>query len=870
MNPVILVMSRIPYVSGGEKYEKKGGLVMLEGLLWAKSDPHKSLKAHMIDTGMCALEYLSAPSSESLVVYLKGLWKCSQARVIKEAAYLCAVHDIGKAHPSFVRKSEAECLRWKNAGFDSYLKEREIDGFRHEHYGSRQLKKIWNRVLNADEERIQISSHAISQHHQKREKNKLYPIRNREVWEKAQEELERQIRSVFLPEGDMPQVIHMDAECMFLKGLIILCDWVASSKPFELLPECEDYEEISRRTATETLRAYGLISERRFPIVKTFSQMWPWIEEPRPIQKSCQDLSERALLTIIEAPMGEGKTEAALYFAGRLCNAWNKRGIYVALPTQATSNGMHTRVCEMLTRMGTDDTRLLHGSAFLLNEDTQRFTTQAEQEAAQWLKPMRLALLGGNAVGTVDQVMASMLRTKFSVLRLFGLMNKVLVIDEVHAYDSYMSRIIATMLQWCCALEIPVILLSATLRDEQHKSYLACYHTKITSERQAVYPLITQVDGNGKVYTYTPQASSSKEYVFRPFRMLGDLPAVAKRAVDKVAAGGCICVLINTVREAQMVYCEIQKICADDCRIMLFHARFTAERRAQIEEECLTLFGKGDSKKRPSKAILVATSVVEQSLDLDFDGMISQIAPIDLLLQRAGRVHRHSGRKRPHGLDESVIDVLLPAIDQTDLDKKFGLSGYVYDPFLLFNTETLLKREKRIRVPEDIRDVIETVYQGLSEENVQSFMKRQTKTTYQQAQALSSIICEPNPYSCFSMESDVEWDLPEIDDGFEPNMRPSTRLGEGTVRIAFCGKDLFRKATTNTLAKQEIKSVFLKSVALPLKKLDYSKDVSPRALKKGLLKGCVVVDSETDCSIGGYKLENDPELGVLIMEKEEG
>ena len=838
---------------------------MLEELLWAKSKPHKSLKAHMIDSGMCALEYLSAPSSVSLLAYLQENWQCSAEHAMQEAAYICAIHDIGKAYPSFVKQSEAECLRWKDAGKETLLKERTIEGFRHEHYGARRLKKIWENELRVDAERIIVDSHAVSQHHQKCEKTKIYPIRQRKEWEQAQVELERDLRAIFFPCGDMSRVSHMDAECMFLQGLVILCDWVASSKPFELLPEGAGYELRSRKVAAETLTAYGLIGVSRFPEIQSFSHMWPWIKMPRPLQRTCETLSDQALLTIIEAPMGDGKTEAALYFAGRICNAQKKRGIYVALPTQATSNGMYARVCEMLERMGTDDARLMHGTAFLLEEEAGSFAGQAEREAAQWLKPMRLALLGSNAVGTVDQVMASMLRIRFSVLRLFGLMNKVLIIDEVHAYDCYMAQIIETLLKWCCVLRIPVILLSATMRDAQRQAYMDCYHARMMENVQQEYPLITQVDADGNVQTYYPEASTPREYAFRSVGILEDLAGVAERAVDRISAGGCICVLMNTVREAQDVYREIQRIRPADCEVLLFHARFTVQQRNQIEKKCLALFGK-EEKNRPAKAILVATQVVEQSLDLDFDTMISQIAPVDLLLQRAGRVHRHSGRKRPRGLGEPIVEVLMPGRDQAELDKRYGLSGYVYDPYLLFNTERLLKGERRLRVPEDIRPVIEAVYQEITEENIQSYMKRQTEASYQQAQALSNIIGEPDPHSCFSAETVVEWDLPEIDDGFEPNMRPSTRLGERSVRIAFCGKALHQRAMSGQLTKAEMRSVFLSSVSLPLRKLDYDKDIAPRALNKGMLKGCVIADSQTDYAIGGYRLVNDPELGILIIE----
>jgi deoxyuridine 5'-triphosphate nucleotidohydrolase len=93
--------------------------------------------------------------------------------------------------------------------------------------------------------------------------------------------------------------------------------------------------------------------------------------------------------------------------------------------------------------------------------------------------------------------------------------------------------------------------------------------------------------------------------------------------------------------------------------------------------------------------------VVEQSIDLDFDGMISELAPIDLLLQRAGRLHRHRQYSRPAGFERPVFTVILPGSDAPkNLDKRYGVSGLVYDPFLLYNTEQELSDTRTIEIPE--------------------------------------------------------------------------------------------------------------------------------------------------------------------------
>lgn len=204
---------------------------------------------------------------------------------------------------------------------------------------------------------------------------------------------------------------------------------------------------------------------------------------------------------------------------------------------------------------------------------------------------------------------------------------------------------------------------------------------------------------------------------------------IAARAISLTEHGGCVCVLMNTVKAAQEVYRILQTklgdlgLLAGDVTTLLFHARFTVGRRNEIEQQCLRLFGRDAGDHRPNRAILVATQVVEQSLDLDFDTMISELAPIDLLLQRAGRVHRHRERKRPEGLEEPVIHVLVPnETASEDVNERYGLS--VYDSFLLYNTEQLLGKGVSVSVPKDVRGVIGQVYDHISPQAEKAWVER--------------------------------------------------------------------------------------------------------------------------------------------------
>ena len=665
----------------------------------------------------------------------------------------------------------------------------------------------------------------------------------------------------------MPVSSELDPVCMLLTGILILCDWVASSGPFDSLPEItENYHEKSYVIAQRAMKRYGLIKNHRFRTIQSFQSLWPQIQNPRDIQNKCETLCESAPLTIIEAPMGEGKTEAALYTAVRAMQSRKKRGIYVALPTQATSNQMYGRVARMLEETEGGDARLLHGMAFLMREKTDDIQSEDALEAERWLGTARMGLLDENGVGTVDQAMGAVLLARFSVLRLLGLANKVLIIDELHAYDAYMSEIIKSLLRWCCSLTIPVILLSATLQKSQRIRYLSCYVDQadlpMLSES---YPLITQVTENGEIIQTEAKASMQTEYQFTTVRFGEDESRIAQFAVDRICGGGCYCILANTVRRAQTIYQQLRMIVNSDTDVLLFHARFLMGKRESIEKECLDRFGKGAGHKRPAKAILVATQVVEQSLDIDFDGMISELAPIDLLLQRAGRVHRHRDRKRPAGLDTPVIHVVLPENEaEKNLEKRFGLSGYVYAPFLLHNTEKLLEKGKKVKVPSDVRSVITRVYEQVTEENMRVWQERAFNQQLMTANADRVAYPIPAKEYFFPAQSHPEFEDMNIDDGFDPSARAATRLGEPTFRIAFTDSEHLQAARDGYMTKEQQKEILLASVTLrETPDIRMSLDTGDICrIMKGALNGCYVTDVDHMIEIGSKKLVNDPEIGI--------
>jgi CRISPR-associated endonuclease/helicase Cas3 len=323
---------------------------------------------------------------------------------------------------------------------------------------------------------------------------------------------------------------------------------------------------------------------------------------------------------------------------------------------------MYTRVNSLFDTLNLKHARLVHGAAWLI-DDVQKCSgicSEDSESANQWLAPLRKAMLSQFAVGTVDQAMMAAMQVNYGVLRLIGLTGKVLIIDEIHAYDAYMSQIIKRLLSWCASLGIPVIMLSATLPVQKKKELLIAYGANVNSPLSAAYPLITQVLKDGSIIeTAVKGVHMKRRFEIKTEPVLGDKDETAKIARDAVLHGGCICLMLNTVDQAQKVYLKLKEICDKDTKLLIFHARFPAYRRQEIEQNCIDLFGKDAGEKRPKKCILVCTQVVEQSLDLDFDFFITELAPIDLLLQRFGRLHRHDSTIRPGAYSAPKAIVLL-------------------------------------------------------------------------------------------------------------------------------------------------------------------------------------------------------------------
>jgi CRISPR-associated endonuclease/helicase Cas3 len=540
-----------------------------------------------------------------------------------------------------------------------------------------------------------------------------------------------------------------------LTGLVIMTDWIASDeKNFEYLSIPArlrlrpSFQRVADAWENLDLPPYWKAEESLRSAEELFCGRFG-IKTPRPVQTEVVRVLSEAKnpgIVVIEAPMGEGKTEAALAAVEILAAKAGKGGVFVGLPTMATSDGMFGRVKEWVRALGDDAGErysmfLAHGKANLNDEynglkiDPNVGDGGAESVVAnEWFQGRKKGILADFAVGTVDQLLFAALKTRHVALRHLAFAYKAVIIDECHAYDAYMNSYLQRALEWLGKYRTPVVILSATLpvatRRKLVKAYMGISHKPAHSagpvwkqkanpdpveapqkpawETCTDYPLITYSDGEDvKSAKAAPSGrSTSVAFEYLPDE---DLP-------DKLFAllsdGGCAGVVCDTVDRAQNAMRILKTRFAEtDADVELIHSRFLSVDRARKENALRKKLGprsRTEDGSRPQRLIAVGTQVLEQSLDIDFDLLVSDIAPMDLLLQRVGRLHRHE-RTRPAKLREArcfvtgVADasewVFAPSIEK------------IYDRYALLNTLLLLPTaEKRVVLPGDISPLVQTAY----------------------------------------------------------------------------------------------------------------------------------------------------------------
>lgn len=595
-----------------------------------------------------------------------------------------------------------------------------------------------------------------------------------------------------------------------ITGFVIMSDWIASNPDFFPMGTFGSTEQEQR--ARIGWQALGL--EQRWtaaldtnpdtPAADLYASRFGWSSPTlRPMQEVVVEAArsmQSGGMMCIEAPMGQGKTEAGLIAAEFLAQATGRTGVAFAAPTQATSNALFDRVIEWVEYQ-TSNVAQEHGEALkphsmFLGHSKNRFNKSYEalsksdifDESApsgrennrktlrpgtslarhSWLSGTKKGLLSSFVVCTIDQVLMTALQARHVMLRYLGLASKVIIIDEVHAYDAYMSRYLSAALYWLGQMNAPVILMSATLpsatRDDLMKSYAKGLKIGAEANKVAAPAPPSQNDLMAKMKARLAgiQAAPKPEASEEPFldldypvvhtltaedngtpkkwkveqpveqteielKLIADSPESVLNVLEPLANDhGCSAVICNTVGRAQEMHAFLSEQFGEE-HVILTHSRFTATHRTEQEELLVSKLGKkahyseseGEDSSRPHRLIVVGTQVIEQSLDLDFDVMITDFAPVDLVLQRMGRLHRHDSRtssERAPAYRKPVcyvrgVETFGSHNEAPDFPRGFKA---VYEQMILFSSYAQLLPHfdgEPLQIPADISPLVQKTYQ---------------------------------------------------------------------------------------------------------------------------------------------------------------
>lgn len=664
------------------------------------------------------------------------------------AMFVAYIHDIGKATPAFQTQKrgnrfldlDLELLeKLEGVGFRD-IKNLKLASPRLSHHTIageyilqlRGIKDDISSIVGGHHGRPVESSSMMKRqsayqtnYYQTEDKNELY-----QKW--------HEIQTFFLQEGlkqcelnsveELPN-ISQTAQIL-LSGLLIMADWIASNEtyfPLIDISECSvsDYQKRLQEgwkrwfknypwnsTAHEYLNKEKGLFETRFQFSpKSFQE------------KISNEISklEQPGLVIIEAPMGLGKTESALEAAEQLAEKTGRSGLLFGLPTQATSNGIFPRINSWLNSVAQDSEenlsiRLVHGKASLNEEFTDipnsnNINIDESDEGSvfvnQWFSGRKTSALDDFVVATVDQLLMIALKQKHLALRHLGISKKVVVIDEVHAYDAYMGIFLFRAIEYLGAYHVPVVLLSATLPSEIRKDLVRYYMKgrgvkkrdikhRLADLDTIAYPLLTMTDDiQIKSFTQFEKEGSKQIHINK----LDEVHLIEKTK-ELYQKNGVVGIIVNTVKRAQQIARECVSIFGEE-EVYLLHSNFMDSQRAEKERELMRLIGKNAPRNRK---IIIGTQVLEQSLDIDFDVLITDLCPMDLLIQRMGRLQRHDRLDRESYFKNPTVYVLGMS-EEFQFEKG---STAIYGDYLLIRTQHFLK--EKIMIPDDISPLVQAVY----------------------------------------------------------------------------------------------------------------------------------------------------------------
>lgn len=646
---------------------------------------------------------------------------------------LAALHDIGKISPGFQRKcqvwlEENELMKIdQNSCWDTAMEpdhgkvsHAAIQPFLMSQGFNRKTAKYVSAVLGGHHGRLNppcdpsySPQKAISEN------------RSGINWDAERQGHAQRVWSTFTKNetGDI-ELIGTTPAIWWLAGLTTVADWIGSDEQF-FSPERTATDESGKTIAKKALTNIGLYPPK---IIKglAFEDIFPF--SPNEMQSQALATITDPGVYVIEAPMGIGKTEAALAVAYDLMQSGKANGIYFALPTQATSNRIHFRMNEFLQKISPDTgSQLIHGNSWLMepslhiqptSTDWQGKSGDDARVGRNWFSSSKRSLIAPFGVGTVDQALLGVVAAKHFFVRHFALAGKVVILDEVHSYDLYTGTLIDKLIETLEGLGCTVIVLSATL-TEQRREQIVPNMENAPVEFMKSYPLITGCKEGIQIKPVAIHLPESRDVVveFRSSESAG------KAAASVAHMGGTVLWICNTVDAAQKQFEQLTKMMdGKEVPVGLLHSRFPFWQREKLEDEWMERFGK-DGKTRCG-SILVATQVVEQSVDLDADLLVSELAPTDMLLQRIGRLWRHKERDIERPVDKARILIIeeskklheLRNMNSQKIVQALGKKAWVYAPYILLRSLDVWKENTKISIPSKIRDLIEETYKARFDE----------------------------------------------------------------------------------------------------------------------------------------------------------
>ncbi|NLW36393.1 MAG: CRISPR-associated helicase Cas3' [Syntrophorhabdus aromaticivorans] len=643
---------------------------------------------------------------------------------------LSALHDLGKISPGFQRKCDA----WlEESGLAKVARNGCWDKAMESDHGKVSHSAIQTFLLSAgvNHNTAKFVSTVLGGHHGRlnmpndrgyRPQGAIAETASSIDWAAERLRTAKSVVDHFAP-GEIDT--HLDdssAILWWLAGITSVADWIGSDERFfSPVRGAED-----EQTTAPALKALKNIGFSPLTIIKGLSFESLFGFKPNEMQVKAMSTITAPGVYVIEAPMGMGKTEAALGVAYQLMASGKASGIYFALPTQATSNRIHLRMNDFLKRIAPEMTgsRLIHGNSWLMANDmiiapavteTQGNARDDARVGRDWFSSPKRALLAPFGVGTVDQALLGVVAAKHFFVRQYALAGKVVILDELHSYDLYTGALIDKLAITLEELGCTVIVLSATLTDRRRHQIIPDSN-HYSEDEKTPYPLIAGRRESVNLTLVAPIPPDS-----RPVNVAFIHTAEAtEEAIHVARKGGAVLWICDTVGAAQKQRHLLASLIKDEFPVGLIHSRFPFWQRENLEDEWMERFGKEGTTRCGS--ILVSTQIVEQSVDLDADLLITELAPTDMLLQRLGRLWRHNRTQRP--LDSPHMYIIeekksleeLGGLDAKAITDVLGNKSKVYAPYVLLRSLRIWKTLHKVTLPSQIRQLIESTYIALDDE----------------------------------------------------------------------------------------------------------------------------------------------------------